>query len=192
LSHTRIGWPICRKARLICHHLQDGADKVLEFGNVQITDLDAKHKALTSMDDIPHAEFVQAPRPKVNITPAESSDDVTQASSDALDPPSSPGHTNCVPRIATEAPREQPVHSNSDQGKLPRPPSPITAVATPVSTPSVQDPLPMKLHSQERTTARHSRGTTFHQDIHNIFSCNGPSFSSESPPSESESSGSAE
>ncbi|KAF3051158.1 hypothetical protein E8E11_010390 [Didymella keratinophila] len=129
-----------------------------EFGDVQITDLDAKHRAPISTDDIPHAEFVQTPRPKVNITPAESSNGAIQASSDARDPPSSPGHSNCVPRVDTEAPREQPVRSNSDQGKLSHLPSPITAVATPVSTRSAQDSPPMKLHSQERTTARHSRG----------------------------------
>ncbi|KAJ4369284.1 hypothetical protein N0V86_009115 [Didymella sp. IMI 355093] len=128
-----------------------------EFGNVQVTDLDAKHKAPASTDDIPHAEFVETLRPKVNTISPESLKDVTQASADARDPPSSPSHTNCVPRVDTEAPREQPIRSNSDQGELSHPSSPITAVATPVSTPSIQDPPPMKLHTQERT-ARHSRG----------------------------------
>lgn len=172
--------------------LRNGPDNVTEFGDVQITDLDAKHRAPTSTDDIPHAEFVQTPRPKVNITPTESLNDAVQASSDARDPPSSPGRSSCVPRVDTEAPREQPVRSNSDQGKLSYPPSPITAVATPVSTPSAQDPPPLKLHGQERTTARHSRGTTFHQDIHSIFSYSGPSLFRESPPSDTESSGSEE
>lgn len=159
---------------------------------MRITDLDEKHKTPASTDDIPHAEFVQTPRPQVNITPAESSSDVVQASSDARDPPSSPGHTNCVPRVDAEVPREQPIRSNSDLGKLSQPPSPITAIATPVSTPSAQDTPPVKLHRPERTTARHSRGTTLHQDIHNIFSHSSGSLFGESPPSEPDDPGSEE
>ncbi|KAF1927495.1 thioredoxin-like protein [Didymella exigua CBS 183.55] len=118
-----------------------------EFGDVPVTNLDAKHRAPTGTDDIPHAEFVQTPRPKVNITPTESSNDVTLTSSDARDPPASPGHTNCVSRVDRETFQEQPVRSISDERKLSRPPSPVITVATPVSTPNTQE-----------RTARHNRG----------------------------------
>ncbi|KAF3031128.1 hypothetical protein E8E12_000937 [Didymella heteroderae] len=128
-----------------------------EFGDVQVTDLDAKDRAPASSDEVPHAKPVETLRPKVNVTSAESSNDVNQTAYGARDPPSSPSHIGGVPRADAEASQEQPSRSNSVQRRLSRQPNPISAVTTPVITPSTQDPPPMELHFQERS-ARHTQG----------------------------------
>ncbi|KAF9698446.1 hypothetical protein EKO04_003928 [Ascochyta lentis] len=66
--------------------------------DVQIADLDVRHRNTASTDSVPHAEFLETPRPRVNLTP-ESSDNVNRGSSETRDPPLSPGHTSCAPRL---------------------------------------------------------------------------------------------
>ncbi|KAH6625557.1 thioredoxin-like protein [Boeremia exigua] len=122
-----------------------------EFGDVQVTDLDMKHKTLPRVDSIPHAEFTDLPGPQINLSPAES-EDIT---ADARDPPPTPGHTVCTPRVLPPTPRI--TTEGLGLAINSQPSSPITAVSTLVATPVGQHPPPLKLQSMERT-ARHSRG----------------------------------
>lgn len=164
--------------------MKSKADCDAEFGDVQVTDLDAKHRNLARSDSIPHAEFMDTPGPKVK---RDSSDISSQATVDGRDPPSTPGHSNCSPRVSGIAlPKSD--SQGSDQAMKSHPPSPITAVATPVATPNGTHPPKLKLQTQERT-ARHSRGRPLHQEINNIFSSRAPSILCESPSSESSLSG---
>ncbi|KAF2624693.1 hypothetical protein BU25DRAFT_132490 [Macroventuria anomochaeta] len=98
--------------------------------------------------------------------------------------PPSPGHTNCAPRVSAKPPRGESINQESGKSKQSHPLSPITAVATPVTTLSTQEVPLLKLHTQERT-ARHSLSTPFHEDISKIFSFSSPSLFREYPPSES-------
>ncbi|KAJ4346020.1 hypothetical protein N0V95_005753, partial [Ascochyta clinopodiicola] len=109
-----------------------------EFGDVKVTDLDAKHKSSDSMEDVPHAEYVNIPGVRIMSSP-NFIDGVRKEDVETRYPLSSPGNSNCIPRAEN-----------------PRPGSPITAVNTPVMTPKGQDSAPPVLYSQERT-ARHSR-----------------------------------
>lgn len=152
-----------------------------------MTDLDAKHSGSRnlSMESVPHAEFVDTPVPQVNVTP-RSSNELRKETADARDPPLSPGHTNCAPRVTATLSRAVSTTSDPNHSKQSQPISPITAVATPVTTPSTRDQLPPKLHTQERT-ARHSRGMPLHEDINNLFSFQSSSLFRSSSPSDSSS-----
>ncbi|KAJ8111737.1 hypothetical protein OPT61_g5733 [Boeremia exigua] len=145
------------------------ANDAAEFGDVQVTDLDAKHKTRNSTESVPHADFVEARGPKVSISSTDSSNGASQVTPTAQDPPSSPGHTNCTPRVLPPTPQRSIEEEINNVKKSP--PSPITAVATPIATPSTQDPPPLKLQSQERT-ARHSRGhhSTHHSQSAHSYS----------------------
>jgi hypothetical protein len=145
-----------------------------EFGDVQVTDLDAKHEAKAN---IPHAEFTETLGLNVKLTTPELPEDTNNETADARDPPPSPGHATRKSRAATP-----PIAESSAQAffipKASRPPSPITAVASPATTPNTLSVPPPKLRTLERT-ARHSRGT-IHRDISDIFSFASSSSSSSS------------
>ncbi|KAJ4985517.1 AhpC/TSA family protein [Stagonosporopsis vannaccii] len=157
-----------------------------EFGDVQVTDLDAKHRKIARVDSIPHAEFVDTRGPKVELSPIYSTHITSQVAADARDPPPSPGHTSCSARVSVQS--QEMNSQESDQPNKSGPPSPATAVATPVVTPSAQDPPSLKPRTLERSTARHSRGKALHEDINKMFSFTDASLFYVSPYFESSSS----
>lgn len=120
------------------------------------------------MESVPHAEFIGIPGPKIGPSP-ETFDRIRNDSLESRDLPSSPGHNHGVPRISTQSPQDTVTKSDPDQQGKARLDSPVTAVNSPVSTPS-QDAPPQNVHTQERT-ARHVRGTKrLHEEINSIFS----------------------
>ncbi|XPS80458.1 Thioredoxin-dependent peroxiredoxin [Ascochyta lentis] len=100
-----------------------------EFGDVQVTDLDAKHKSTGSMENVPHAEFVNTPGVDTISTPC--SFDRVLKNSEARDPPSSPGHSDCTPRVYPTPLQRKSTNLSSKEIEKPQPDSPITAVNTP-------------------------------------------------------------
>jgi len=146
------------------------ADWNVEFADVLVTDLDEKYKNNTRANSIPHAEFVGMPGPKIRLSSVDGTP-VTGQLADARDPPPSPGHTNCSPRISITS-------LETDQTNKSDPPSPITAVATPAVTPSTHIPPILQPQSLERI-ARHNRGTPLHQNVYQIFRSDSSSSVSE-------------
>jgi hypothetical protein len=163
-----------QRGPIMCYILRDIVNIFTEFGDVQVTDLDAKHEAEAN---IPHAEYTETVGLNVKLTTPELPEDNNNENTEARDPPPSPGHTTCKARAATP-----PIAESSAQAffipKASRPPSPITAVASPATTPNTLSVPPPKLRTLERT-ARHSRGT-IHRDISDIFSFASRSSSSSS------------
>ncbi|KAF2995538.1 hypothetical protein E8E13_002564 [Curvularia kusanoi] len=136
-----------------------------DFGDVQVTDLDAKREAESF---IPHAEFVETAGLRNKLNPPGLSKGTTNKDdlSEARDPPASPGHTTCKPRVSTTLSEGKLAEqATATTPKRSHPPSPITAVASPAVTPSTQHVPPLKLRTQERT-ARHSRGHHSSQHQH--------------------------
>ena len=158
-----------QRGLIMCYVLLCIANITTEFGDVQVTDLDAKHEAEAN---IPHAEYTETAGLSVKLTPPELPENLRNESDDTRDPPPSPSHTICESRVATP-----PIADSSAQAfvtpKGSRPPSPITAVASPATTPSTLNVPSPKLRTLERT-ARHSRGT-IHREISDIFSSTGGS-----------------
>jgi hypothetical protein len=163
-----------QRGSIMCYILLGMANISKEFGDVQVTDLDAKHEAEAN---IPHAEFTETIGLNVKLTTPELPEDTNNENTDARDPPPSPGHTTSKSRAATP-----PIAESSDQAFLmpmaSRPRSPITAVASPATTPSTLNVPSQKLRTLERT-ARHSRGT-IHREISDILSFASRSSSSSS------------
>ena len=152
----------------MCFVLPYVANITTEFGDVQVTDLDAKHQAEAN---IPHAEYTETVGLNVKLAPPELSESSINESTDARDPPPSPGHTTCKPQASAALPIAEPSAQDFVTPKESRPPSPITAVASPTTTPSTLNVPSPKLRALERT-ARHSRGT-IHREISDIFSSTG-------------------
>lgn len=159
-----------QRGSIMCHIMLDIANISTEFGDVQVTDLDAKHEAEAS---IPHAEFTEIVGLNVKLTTPESLEDTKNENIGARDPPPSPGHTSCKLQVSATPPIAESSAQTFVTPKESRPPSPITAVASPATTPSTLNVPPPKLRALERT-ARHSRGTT-HREISDIFSSTGRS-----------------
>ncbi|UPX21127.1 Thioredoxin-dependent peroxiredoxin [Ascochyta rabiei] len=85
-----------------------------EFGDVKITDLDAKHKSTDNMENVPHAEYVNTPGVHIVSSP-ESLDRVREENSETRYPPSSPGHPSCILRVGPTEPGELSVSESLEQ-----------------------------------------------------------------------------
>lgn len=143
-----------------------------EFGDITVTDLDAKHRDDAKLETVLHVEPADAIDPAINPL-AESSDAASEAGSDAHGASLSPGRLSSMPRAPAPLSREQSDLSNLYQSNALALDGPFAATDAPVKTPSTQDAPLLETHFQMQT-ARYGPGMPFCKDSSNTSLCECP------------------